>query len=168
MHHVSAGNKCDLAHLRVVLKQSGVDFAKENKLLFHETSAFDSTNVFPAFLEMLRKTFVRFEEEQKQQQLAEKAMAEEEESADDDATSVDNMLDGEESNEDTISEESKVRAAARIVTKPLRKVKRLSTVVLGKGEGQFDDEFGNNDDGLETPRRYRRYKKKRGKCCRKG
>ncbi|XP_066932887.1 uncharacterized protein [Clytia hemisphaerica] len=49
------GNKMDLRHLRVVNTEEGAEFAKNNDMLFIETSALDSTNVEEAFHEIIRK-----------------------------------------------------------------------------------------------------------------
>jgi len=45
-----AGNKCDLTNLRMVPTKEAQAFAKENGLLFFETSAKNSTNVMEMFL----------------------------------------------------------------------------------------------------------------------
>ncbi|GMI86788.1 GTP-binding 2 [Hibiscus trionum] len=44
------GNKCDLSHRRAVNKEEGEQFAKENGLLFLETSARTSQNAEEAFI----------------------------------------------------------------------------------------------------------------------
>lgn len=43
------GNKIDLRHLRCVEQEKAIEFAKENNLLYVETSALDRTNVEAAF-----------------------------------------------------------------------------------------------------------------------
>lgn len=49
------GNKSDLTHLREVAKEDGEAFAKENELIFFETSCLNSENVDIAFKELLSK-----------------------------------------------------------------------------------------------------------------
>ncbi|GAM23534.1 hypothetical protein SAMD00019534_067090 [Acytostelium subglobosum LB1] len=49
------GNKCDSNERRVVTHEEGARFARENNILFIETSAKDSTNVEKAFEEATRK-----------------------------------------------------------------------------------------------------------------
>ncbi len=49
------GNKSDLKHLRAVNEEDAAEFAKQNELLFTETSALDSTNVETAFTETIKK-----------------------------------------------------------------------------------------------------------------
>lgn len=44
------GNKSDLDHMRVIQQKDGVAFAKDNGLLFMETSALEKLNVDEAFL----------------------------------------------------------------------------------------------------------------------
>ncbi|KAL4377262.1 hypothetical protein GQ457_02G012120 [Hibiscus cannabinus] len=44
------GNKCDLSHRRAVSKEEGEKFAKDNSLLFLETSARTSENAEEAFI----------------------------------------------------------------------------------------------------------------------
>lgn len=51
------GNKSDLNHLRAVTTEEATAFAVENKLLFIETSALDSTNVERAFEEILENIY---------------------------------------------------------------------------------------------------------------
>ncbi|CAL9732482.1 GTP-binding protein Ypt32p/YPT11 [Monosporozyma unispora] len=47
------GNKSDLAHLRAVPTDEATNFARENQLLFTETSALNSENVDQAFRELI-------------------------------------------------------------------------------------------------------------------
>ncbi|ORM40579.1 GTP-binding protein ypt3 [Babesia sp. Xinjiang] len=49
------GNKSDLTHLREVNKEDGETFARENDLIFFETSCLNSENVDVAFKELLSK-----------------------------------------------------------------------------------------------------------------
>lgn len=46
---VLLGNKCDLADKREVKKEEIEDFADKEKFVFYETSAYDGTNIKPAF-----------------------------------------------------------------------------------------------------------------------
>ncbi|KAL0479458.1 Ras-related protein Rab [Acrasis kona] len=50
---ILVGNKCDLTSNREVETREGVEFAKQEKLLFIEASAKDSINVEQAFIEVL-------------------------------------------------------------------------------------------------------------------
>ncbi|KAH3900874.1 probable GTP-binding protein YPT31/YPT8 [Saccharomycodes ludwigii] len=47
------GNKSDLGHLRAIPTEEARNFARENQLLFTETSALDNTNVDKAFEELI-------------------------------------------------------------------------------------------------------------------
>jgi GTPase SAR1 family protein len=47
------GNKCDLQELRAVSTEEGVGFAKNENLLFIETSALDATNVQESFTRLI-------------------------------------------------------------------------------------------------------------------
>lgn len=47
------GNKCDLQELRAVSTEEGLGFAKEQSLLFIETSAMDATNVQESFTKLI-------------------------------------------------------------------------------------------------------------------
>jgi small GTP-binding protein len=47
------GNKCDLQDLRTVRTDEGIVFAKNENLLFIETSALDATNVHPCFCRLI-------------------------------------------------------------------------------------------------------------------
>lgn len=49
------GNKVDLKHLRAVNTEDAAEFAEQNKMLFIETSALDSTNVEDAFNLTIKK-----------------------------------------------------------------------------------------------------------------
>ncbi|KAJ5077761.1 ras-related protein rab-37 [Anaeramoeba ignava] len=49
------GNKCDLEDKRKISKEKGENFAKENKVLFMETSAKDGTNVEKAFRTLIEQ-----------------------------------------------------------------------------------------------------------------
>jgi len=51
------GNKCDLRHLRAVPTDEAKAFAEHNHLSFIETSALDSTNVEPAFQNILTEIY---------------------------------------------------------------------------------------------------------------
>lgn len=56
------GNKCDLAHRRSVSTEEGVQFAKENGLIFMETSAKTAQNVEDAFINTAAKIYHKIEE----------------------------------------------------------------------------------------------------------
>lgn len=56
------GNKCDLAHRRAVTTEEGAQFAKENGLIFLETSAKTSQNVEEAFINTAAKVYQKIEE----------------------------------------------------------------------------------------------------------
>lgn len=47
--NVQVGNKTDLRHLRMVPSEEARQFAENNKLLYIETSALDSTNIEESF-----------------------------------------------------------------------------------------------------------------------
>jgi small GTP-binding protein len=47
------GNKCDMAELRVISIEEGMSFAKNQNLLFIETSAKEATNVRESFQKLL-------------------------------------------------------------------------------------------------------------------
>jgi len=47
--NVQVGNKTDLRHLRTVPSEEARQFAENNKLLYIETSALDSTNIEESF-----------------------------------------------------------------------------------------------------------------------
>jgi small GTP-binding protein len=47
------GNKCDLQDVRVVSTDEGIGFAKNENLLFIETSALDATNVHQCFTRLI-------------------------------------------------------------------------------------------------------------------
>ena len=49
------GNKTDLKHLRAVNSDDAREFAEQNKMMFVETSALDSTNVESAFTSTIQK-----------------------------------------------------------------------------------------------------------------
>lgn len=49
------GNKSDLKHLRAVNVEDAEDFAKQNDMLFIETSALEATNVETAFTDTIKK-----------------------------------------------------------------------------------------------------------------
>ena len=49
------GNKSDLKHLRAVNTEDADDFAKQNDMLFIETSALEATNVETAFTDTIQK-----------------------------------------------------------------------------------------------------------------
>ena len=49
------GNKSDLKHLRAVNTEDAEDFAKQNDMLFIETSALEATNVETAFTDTIQK-----------------------------------------------------------------------------------------------------------------
>ncbi|KAJ5077778.1 ras-related protein [Anaeramoeba ignava] len=75
------GNKCDLEQTRQVSKEMGENFAKENNLLFLETSAKDGTNIQNAFQTMIAEVHNAFiqqkedlqqEKEQEQQKQKQK------------------------------------------------------------------------------------------------
>jgi len=48
------GNKLDLDHLREVNEDEAEHFAKEHNMLFIETSALESTNVYEAFTKIIK------------------------------------------------------------------------------------------------------------------
>lgn len=52
------GNKLDLADSRDVKVSSGEEFAKENNLIFMETSAAKDTNIKEAFHAVIRSRWV--------------------------------------------------------------------------------------------------------------
>ena len=54
------GNKSDLLHLKAVPVETAKQFARENNLCFIETSALDSTNVDPAFQQVLETIAKKF------------------------------------------------------------------------------------------------------------
>lgn len=56
------GNKSDLAHRRAVTTEEGAQFAKENGLIFLETSAKTSQNVEEAFINTAAKVYQKIEE----------------------------------------------------------------------------------------------------------
>lgn len=56
------GNKCDLAHRRAVSTEEGAQFAKENGLIFMETSAKTAQNVEDAFINTAAKIHQKIEE----------------------------------------------------------------------------------------------------------
>lgn len=56
------GNKCDLAHRRAVSTEEGAQFAKENGLIFMETSAKTAQNVEEAFINTAAKIHQKIEE----------------------------------------------------------------------------------------------------------
>ena len=49
------GNKSDLKHLRAVNEEDAEEFAKQNDMLFIETSALEATNVETAFTDTIKK-----------------------------------------------------------------------------------------------------------------
>eukprot|EP00270_Netrium_digitus_P015753 TRINITY_DN5569_c0_g1_i3.p1 TRINITY_DN5569_c0_g1~~TRINITY_DN5569_c0_g1_i3.p1 ORF type:complete len:235 (+),score=45.21 TRINITY_DN5569_c0_g1_i3:76-780(+) len=51
------GNKTDLAHLRAVTTESGVELSKAEKMFFMETSALDASNVDEAFETVIAEIF---------------------------------------------------------------------------------------------------------------
>ncbi|KAH8952018.1 hypothetical protein BDL97_09G062300, partial [Sphagnum fallax] len=56
------GNKCDLAHRRAINTEEGEQFAKENGLIFMETSARIAQNVEDAFINIAAKIYQKIEE----------------------------------------------------------------------------------------------------------
>merc|ERR1712203_1015844 len=56
------GNKCDLEHRRQVTPEEGAQFAKENGLLFLETSAKTAYNVEEAFMNPAKKIFEKIKQ----------------------------------------------------------------------------------------------------------
>lgn len=56
------GNKCDLAHRRAVTTEEGEQFAKENGLMFMETSAKTAQNVEEAFIKTASRIYRKIEE----------------------------------------------------------------------------------------------------------
>lgn len=56
------GNKCDLAHRRAVTFEEGQQFAKENGLIFMETSAKTAQNVEEAFINTASKIYKKIEQ----------------------------------------------------------------------------------------------------------
>jgi Ras-related protein Rab-2A len=56
------GNKSDLAHRRAVSTEEGEQFAKENGLVFMETSAKTAHNVEDAFINTAAKIYHKIEE----------------------------------------------------------------------------------------------------------
>lgn len=51
---ILVGNKIDLCDLRVVEQEKAITFAKENNMLYVETSALDTTNVKGAFESLIK------------------------------------------------------------------------------------------------------------------
>lgn len=124
----------------------GADFAAEHDLMFHETSAFDCTNVLPAFVDLVKKTFIQFEEQQKHELELKRSMT-----TDTDSLDILNDEAGDEMG--PARDRSRLRAAARAVTQPLLKVKHLSTIIL------------EDDDATQV---VQHRKQRRSKCCKKG
>mmetsp|Transcript_35788 Transcript_35788/g.83112 ORF Transcript_35788/g.83112 Transcript_35788/m.83112 type:complete len:210 (+) Transcript_35788:62-691(+) len=56
------GNKCDLEHRRAVSYEEGEQFAKENNLVFLETSAKTAHNVEEAFVNTAKKIYEKIQE----------------------------------------------------------------------------------------------------------
>eukprot|EP00210_Caulerpa_lentillifera_P006834 g6533.t1 len=56
------GNKCDLANRRAVSTEEGEQFARENGLVFLETSAKTAHNVEEAFINTARKIYEKIEQ----------------------------------------------------------------------------------------------------------
>ena len=71
------GNKTDLRHLRVVNTEEADEFARQNNMLFIETSALDSTNVEEAFHEVIRKVHRRMRVKHKVEEHAQQKLANE-------------------------------------------------------------------------------------------
>ena len=71
------GNKTDLRHLRVVNTEEADEFARQNNMLFIETSALDSTNVEEAFNEVIRKVHRRMRVKHKVEEHAQQKLAKE-------------------------------------------------------------------------------------------
>lgn len=51
------GNKSDLETQRIVTQEEAIDYAKDNGLMFMETSALESTNVEKAFESLINNIF---------------------------------------------------------------------------------------------------------------
>ena len=71
------GNKTDLRHLRVVNTEEGDEFARQNNMLFIETSALDSSNVEEAFNEVIRKVHRQMRVKHKVEEHAKEKLARE-------------------------------------------------------------------------------------------
>ncbi|KAH6558059.1 hypothetical protein KP509_1Z080100 [Ceratopteris richardii] len=56
------GNKCDLSHRRAVTFEEGQQFAKDNGLIFMETSAKTAQNVEEAFVSTASKIYKKIEQ----------------------------------------------------------------------------------------------------------
>jgi len=64
------GNKTDLASARVVSTETGKAFADKNGVSFIEASAYNATNVEPAFLQILSEIYQKRASKEQQQQAA--------------------------------------------------------------------------------------------------
>ena len=62
------GNKVDLKHLRAVYKEDAEEYAKENDMMFIETSALDSTNVEQAFHDVIKQAHLNMMSKRKTEQ----------------------------------------------------------------------------------------------------